>query len=133
MVCPRWVAASNLWWEIISLYEFAACGCLLLERWTIFDLFWPLGWPQKDQNSWFVLYKWQYKTCDQKSYLRANFQLLDIIFRGMENFWSFCSPLTRRVPPKWVKKYGFTKVNATIKWEWWILTFLLTPFFILGD
>ena len=26
MICPKWETVSNLWWEIVSLYKFAASG-----------------------------------------------------------------------------------------------------------
>ena len=71
VICPKWVTVSNLWWEITSLCKFAASGVLLLEKWTIFDLFWSLGCSKKGQNLWFLLNEWQYKICDQKLYLCA--------------------------------------------------------------
>ena len=87
------MTVSNLWWEIIALCKFAASRRLLLEKWAIFDPFWPLGCPKKDQNLRFVLNEWQYQICDQK----LNFQVLGVIFRGMDSFWPFYHPLTPRV------------------------------------
>ena len=81
---------------------------LLLEHWIIFDPFWPLGCPKREQNLWFVLIEWHFKICDHKLYLSAYFKLLGIIFRGMDNCWPFCplpSPLTPRVPKNGSKKW----------------------------
>ena len=91
---------------------------LLLEKWAIFDLFWPLGCPKKDQNL-FVLNERQYKICDQKLYLFVNLQLLGVILRGMGNFWPFYLPLTTRVPQNgskyvvWQKKKKKRKMPQT--------------------
>ena len=102
VICPKWVTVSNLWWEITSLCKFAASGVLLLEKWTIFDLFWSLGCSKKGQNLWFLLNEWQYKICDQKLYLCANIQLLGIILLEMANFDPlFWPPFDPRRLEKW--------------------------------
>ena len=89
----------------LSWISLQLLGDLLLEKWTIFDPFWPLGCPKKGQNLWFVLNKWQYKICVQKLYLSANFQFLGVIFRGWVIFDNFAPPpLTPRVPQN-VSKY----------------------------
>ena len=47
LICYKWGTVWNLWWEIIFLHKFAASGGLLLEKWAIFDPFWPLRCPPK--------------------------------------------------------------------------------------
>ena len=79
-----------------------------------FWLFLSPRFPQNSQNFWFVLNEWQHKICDQKLHLCANFQLLGVIFREMDNFWRFWPQWPLGCPEKG-KKRDFTERNLKIK------------------